>query len=286
VSAAAPSVPYPKVSPDADAFLRRRLSSMMGQLSTRLDLTFERNPFRSLGKRIAIAGQSRTGGNLLCERLKAHGALVRQFFHLPNMDRELAKRPVPTLEAYCEAMIKECAAAGAGDTFGVKGSLSILAPLVLAGEFPEFLADWRFLYLKRTDTLKQAISHAVADLSGAWKSTKAGREVLDEEFDGQRIAFLMRGHLHISAGWEEIFRLYGIEPMALTYEELAADPDAVAARAAQFLGLDGPPLTDERFVKPPLSVQANSLNARWERRFIEEGWLARMEEQESKKGRD
>ncbi|MGI9170012.1 MAG: hypothetical protein ACR2FH_07550, partial [Caulobacteraceae bacterium] len=54
------------------------------------------------------------------------------------------------------------------------------------------------------------------------------------------------------------------------YEELAADPAAVSAATARFLGLQGPPIEDARFLSSPLEVQATDLNSRWEARFREE----------------
>jgi LPS sulfotransferase NodH len=69
---------------------------------------------------------------------------------------------------------------------------------------------------------------------------------------------------------EETFALFGIEPMRITYEELAVDPPGVAAAAAAYLGLKESPISDRRFVKPPMERQASELNARWEARFLEE----------------
>lgn len=252
-----------------EAVFNRHMAKVSDQIAARLDITFKSNPFRTLGKRVAIAASARSGSSLLCQSLQAHGGIIQEFFHLQRIDREIAVQPITSLEQYLEAIFKEYAIGG---TFGIKGALAILAPMMLAKEMPDFAAEWRFVYLKRTDALKQAISHYIADLTGSWRSGKAGREMTDDDFDGERIAFLANGHRSTNTRWEEAFDLLGIKPLCVTYEELSADTEAVAARAAAFLGLDGPPVTDKRFLAQPLEVQANAFNARWEARFLEEGW--------------
>ena len=158
-------------------------------------------------------------------------------------------------------------------TFGVKGPIQIIGPLSLAKEIPEFLSDWKFVYLKRHNIVQQAISEVIAKTTGAYRSSKRPARVLaDEEYDGARIARTVKQRLAANSTWEAMFNALGIEPLRLSYEELAADPDAIAATAAGYLGLRGPPITDARFLSPPLQVQATELNARWERRFYDEGW--------------
>ncbi len=55
--------------------------------------------------------------------------------------------------------------------------------------------------------------------------------------------------------------------MAAIGGQIAADPPAVAARPAAFLGLGGPPVTDPRFLAAPLKRQATGLNEAWASRF-------------------
>lgn len=157
--------------------------------------------------------------------------------------------------------------------FGVKGIMHVMAPLVLAGEIPDFVAEWKFVFLTRTDLVKQAISQVVAELTGSYRSSKEPtREVTDKDFNGKKIAALASKKLEMNSDWEDVFKFLRIEPFRVTYEELAADPPGVAAATAKFLDLSGPPITKERFLFPPVEVQATALNERWARRFHEEGW--------------
>lgn len=245
----------------------RRIHRAVAQLAEAIDVDFVGNPFRPLKKRFIIACSARTGSNLLCQRLLAHGAVAMECFAPDEIVAKCRSRGLASLEAYCEDHLQKNALGG---IFGVKGWSAILAPLVQAGEFPKHRAGWKFIHLTRTDLLKQAISFVIAEQSRAWQSFHSPvKEITDDDFDAKRIAGAMSGFRSRNQEWEEIFELFGIEPLRITYEELAADPDRVAATVADFLRLAGPPVERKRFVQPPLEVQSNELNARWEERFLQ-----------------
>ncbi|MBA3810165.1 MAG: hypothetical protein H0X27_00670 [Caulobacteraceae bacterium] len=245
-----------------------RLENACDQLRKILDVRFKSNPFRPLSRRFAIAHTPRVGSHLLCEGLLRHGAVVEEFFEVPRLASVCARHGFSTLEAYCDWLLRKFAV---GRVFGVSGGVKILAPLALAGEFPDFLADWRFVHLKRLNIVKQGVSEFIALRTGAYKSSKQPIRALGVgDYDNAKILRAINASLAINATWEEAFKLFAIEPLRLTYEELAASPAEVIARAADFLDLRGPPITDGRFLDPPLQRQATSLNAEWEARFREE----------------
>ena len=74
------------------------------------------------------------------------------------------------------------------------------------------------------------------------------------------------------------FVLFDIEPLRITYEQLAADPDALAAQVARFIGIESwarPRPTTPKLAFPKDSEQTSSwrsqateLNARWEDMFL------------------
>lgn len=261
------SLPQPKVR---NLRYPRKLTQIIDDLKALVDVEFQKSPFRSLNNRFVIAADGRTGSWVLCERLLTHGVVVREFFQTKQIELTCQRENIDRLEKYCEFVVKHFAFNG---VFGVKGPIQVMGPLSLAGEIPGFLAEWKFIYLKRNNVVQQAISEVIAKTTGAYRSSKRPRQVLtDEDFDGARIARTVKQRLSANATWEAMFDALGIEPLRLSYEELAADPDATAAVAAAYLGLRGPPITDERFLSPPLQVQATELNARWERRFHDDGW--------------
>ncbi len=235
-------------------------------LAERLDLTFKSNPFRALDTRFMVAATgARVGTHLLCQKLTTYGVYVNEFFNWAQIFAACEKEGFNTLEAYCNLALQRFAVDG---VFGVKGEANILVPLVQAGEFPQFSSDWKFVYIRREDTAMQAVSKLKAELTGAYvAASEPSRELTDDDYDGERILRIVRWNDKMAATWEEIFRLFGIEPMRITYEDLAADPTAIAERAADFIGLRGSPVRDRR---PPMRQQADHLNERWAQRFREE----------------
>lgn len=258
----------PEQQPASAQLYRERLENAYDQLRKILDIHFKSNPFRPLVRRFAIAHTPRVGSHLLCEGLLGHGAVVEEFFEVPRIAAVCAKQRFSSLEAYCDWLLRKFAIGG---VFGVSGGVKILAPLALAGEFPFFLADWRFVHLKRLNIVNQGVSEFIALRTGAYKSSKKPTRALDaHDYDNGKILRAINASLAINATWEETFKLFDIEPLRLTYEDLAAHPPEVIARTAEFLDLRGPPITEDRFLGPPLQRQATSLNSEWEARFREE----------------
>ena len=244
----------------------RRIERAVAQMADSIDVVFTENPFRALSKRFIIACSARTGSNLLCQHLLAHGAVAMECFAPDEIVAKCREKGIPSLQAYCEQHLDKNALEG---IFGVKGWSAILAPLVQAGEFPRHRHDWQFIHLTRTDTLKQAISFVIAEQSRAWQSFHSPvKKVSNEDFDAQKIAGTIAGFNSRNKEWEDIFQMFDIDPLRITYEQLAADPEGTTAAVASFLGLEGPPISRKRFVQPHLEVQATNLNARWEKRFL------------------
>jgi len=171
------------------------------------------------------------------------------------------------LEVYCQNYLRWNAPNG---VFGVKGWPPLLVPLVLSGEFPAHLGDWKFVFLRREDTLSQAISRIIANETLAWQSGREPTKSLtDADFDAGKIARMVQLCTRDNQAWNEYFDLFGLDPLRITYEDLSADADGVASRVAAYLELDGPPVEGRRSAGA-LEVQATSLNARWKARYLEQ----------------
>ena len=244
----------------------QRLAKDIELLKSRIDVTFDRNPFRSLKKRFIIAASPRTGSTLLAEMLLTHGAIVSESLLPIHVFKAFDERGYNNLGEYCDDYLQRNARHGA---FGTKGWPPLLAPLVLSGEFPHYLADWKLIHLTRQDVVKQAISKVIAAETLAWQSRDVAAKTLDDsDFDAGKIHRALKACLLENEQWDEFFGLYSIEPLRVTYEELADNPVAVGARVADFIGLHGPPLATRRSLTP-LEVQATDLNTKWEQRYLE-----------------
>ncbi|MGI9170015.1 MAG: Stf0 family sulfotransferase [Caulobacteraceae bacterium] len=251
--------------------LEALLAKLRALIADRLDPAFTTNPFRDLDRRFVIAKSPRSGSHLLCEGLLAHGAIVDEFFNIKRIVEESDRLGLVRFEDYCRIVLSEFTVGG---TFGVQGAPQILLPLIEAGELPRFAADWKFVYLRRENAVRQAISQFIAKYSGSWISFQQGGVLEDNDFDGREIAGIAKILAATDRAWEEAFTLYEVEPLRITYESLDADPAGVCASAALHVGLNGPPVAGGRILKARPQRQATDLNARWEARFRAEGWEA------------
>ncbi|MDQ2860491.1 MAG: Stf0 family sulfotransferase [Pseudomonadota bacterium] len=239
-------------------------------ISKEISIDFDANPFRSLKQGIAVACiGGRTGSYYLAEQMLRHGAVITEGFLETRIFNICKRNHLSGLQDYCERHLEENAVNG---IFGFKGGFGSLATLILAGEFPARIEAWKFVHLSREDTLKQAISFVIAKESKSWRSFEAiKKDLTDDDFDPAAIAQEMGSIANQGRVWEEVFQLFGIDPLRILYEDLAADPAGVTATVAAYVGLDGPPITDPRFfANPAMERQASELNERWEARFLEE----------------
>jgi LPS sulfotransferase NodH len=120
----------------------------------------------------------------------------------------------------------------------------------------------RFVWITREDTLAQGVSWWKAITSGRWTD---GRAVTGEAaFDADGIAGRVRRIDEHTEAWRRWFEANGIEPLRLTYEELAADPTGAARRVLAFIGVEVPA---GFAVTPGTEQQADAVNEDWIRRY-------------------
>jgi len=125
----------------------------------------------------------------------------------------------------------------------------------------------RFVWVRRGDVVAQAVSWSRALQGGRWWSGD-DRPEGPLRYDFEQIDGLI-GVIHEhDAGWRSWFERNGLEPWALGYEELAADPVAITSRVLDFLGLEAE--ADPRSIGPRNERQADALYAEWAARYVAE----------------
>ena len=120
----------------------------------------------------------------------------------------------------------------------------------------------RFVWLKRDDTVAQAVSWWRASESGSWIDSDVPRR--EPVFDFARIdAYVTRIRVDDEA-WRTWFAANGIEPLVVTYEELVANPDRSVREILSLAAVDVPA---GLVVTPRITKQSNAVSAAWIERY-------------------
>lgn len=228
--------------------------------------------FRRFDQRFLVLCASRSGSELLCYLLRDFGAETGESMNfLPDVGAEVRRRGMPTLR---DAVVALCRRAPA-TAFSAKGTGMMLVPFLLYDELPTYRDEWRFVILERRDILAQAVSLAIAELTGVWRSdgshTATPRE---EDYDSGRILRGLDAIAQVNAHITRLESALGVRSMRVVFEDLVDDPRATSDRVGAFLGLrrlgeqalEG---TDRAVVAPPRS-QHSAVNRLWAERFRRE----------------
>ena len=195
--------------------------------------------------------------------------------------------PAAFERAYLAAAIR----AGTGDT-GMLG-LRLMWPTVpdllalLDRIFPHLPDDAarlerafgpiRYLHLSRQNKVAQAVSRLRAEQGGLWHRAADGSErertapPQPPVYDATRLRAFFAEAETGDAAWNEFFTRHAISPLRLTYEALAAAPQATLAATLADLGLDPALATN---VAPRTARLADELSLDWSARFRREAGLA------------
>jgi LPS sulfotransferase NodH len=131
----------------------------------------------------------------------------------------------------------------------------------LAAAFP----DLRYVWLKRNDKPRQAISYYRACQTGTWwviePDGPLSLEVRQPVFDPQAIARLEELLVANEARWQRFFERCRTNPLVVTYEELSDDYVGTIAKVLSWLGVARP--GDLQLPPPRLRRQADHLTEAW-----------------------
>lgn len=128
--------------------------------------------------------------------------------------------------------------------------------------FPGLDPATSFIYIWRRKILAQTVSRVIAETTGRWTSESPA--TADPEF----IKDLAKNNywqvINEHAAWENWFRLHGIKPLCLNYEQVMADPASQLSRVFEHVGIVCPP---GALLQPRYSRQSTPLNVAWTKRL-------------------
>ena len=223
-----------------------------------------------------LCATPRSGSTLLCGLLASTGVAGRpeSYFRAPDQqwwaDRwNVLRRADGSIDYRDFVRAARTAGTSANGVFAARimwGTLDeVVSQLRDAGStgadldvLTESLGLVRFLFLRRRDTVAQAVSWAKAEQTRYWHPG-------DVTVAQPRYSFEQIHHWHAlvnqhNAAWQEWFRRHHIHPYELWYEDLTADLAATVNHLLTYLGL--PSLPGQRLV-PRDRRQADQTNADW-----------------------
>ncbi len=127
--------------------------------------------------------------------------------------------------------------------------------------------DPRFVWLQRHDVAAQAVSWAKAIQTGYWHHWDTPPSHPDLVYDHEQVDALAREASAHNAAWRSWFSISEIEPLAVWFEELVADPIGVTREVLTHVGV-----ADECVTARQLTVSA--------RDRLNEDWLASYRRQQ------
>ncbi|MEN9506952.1 MAG: hypothetical protein RI958_2878 [Actinomycetota bacterium] len=252
---------------------------------------------------IVVAASPRTGSSLLSEALSATGVagapqeyinpsiLLRDPFgvgpvrwsvrgRLGRVRRRVVgdprwDRPVP--ERFTRASVVSIL-----DNVGqrwVSGD-GVLSIKVMWGDYRRMMLDrgldmsvWgapvSWVWIRRDDRVRQAVSWSRALQTGAWAGRGSGAST-GPVYDRRLIEACVRMADTDEAGWREHFSAWqGEPPLAVTYEALSGEYEATMSRVFDHLGVRGVAVP-----APPLERMADELSEQWVTQFLAGGEVA------------
>jgi LPS sulfotransferase NodH len=146
---------------------------------------------------------------------------------------------------------------------GIDAYAGLPIPDLLAGVFPRL----SYVRITREDKVRQAVSLWKAVQTQAWRKDGGGAGKVAPEFSFRAINYLVRLLTAHDASWDAYFLGLGIDPLKITYEELAEDPATVVLAVLKYLGIEAP--AGLEIAGPRLEAQADELSEDWVRRVHE-----------------
>jgi LPS sulfotransferase NodH len=237
-----------------------------------------------------ICATPRTGSSLLCGLLESTGIAgePESYFRQPDEHQWAARWGIAHAPdgGFDDADYFR-AARRAGSTengvFGARVMWGTLKEMVLKlGRLYPWLAGsdcalldrafgpMRFVYLRRDDVLRQAVSRLRAEQVDLWfETTDSPRRHLDRHpaYDFDQIEGFVQSIASHNAAWQRWFAEFGIRPHVVRYEELDADPEGVIGGILAFLDLQ---LPADRAIAARHRRLADGLNDEWVHRHLRE----------------
>lgn len=232
------------------------------------DLVFDRpgEGFQSGPLKSMLLCTARSGSSLLSVALQAYGFDFHEYLNTQGLLRQIVVKN--EVRATSELAPHFVGKANVDNRISIKTPAIGLPYMFAMGEFPKNLHQWRFIYLRRENLVRQAISGFIAQRTGQWtKNMEKKGEVSEEDYSFDDILRLAGGYAQGNRLVERFIGLLGLPTYNVVYEEFLQDQKRILAEAAEFLGCNVADYPEAANHKPWLERQSTELNDIWEKRF-------------------
>ncbi len=249
--------------------------------SERLQSHRHSNDHSMKGKNISylICTTHRSGSFLLCDTLTATDLAGRPSeYFLPQNEKEWSeKRGASTYDEYLSKVVAETSSPNG--VFGSKmmfeyfgDSLAKLRALprfadeeiddasLLCRVFPNL----KYIWLTRTNKLRQAVSYLRAWQSQSWATNQ--EPLRSPEYSFELLDMVLSKIVLQEVGWQEFFAANSIVPFVVTYEDFVPHQELTIGRILDFLEIPYPETLVSR--AQTARRQADEITEEWVHRFI------------------
>lgn len=213
----------------------------------------------------------RSGSTWLAELMRAHGlGFPDEWLNHARMGQEIQRCRRRDLGGYLiETLARHAGPSGAS---GVEVPLlQLMQAYELDNIFDVLGPRTRYLYLRRRNIVRQAISLYVARETGVYHASDANqpyaRPSAEITYSASAIEDCMKRVLHDELWFERMLIQQQVQPFRLDYESLKAEPDSMLAAIANHLGAQ--PVNQQSSEQPGAPVTHPSA-AHWEANFVRE----------------
>ena len=221
--------------------------------------------------RYAICSTPRSGSHFLGQLLYGTGRMgcPLEYFNRRNVVRWQERAEIAKAGGDLVRFIAGVRTSANG-CFGIKAHYPQLKSLLQHIPVREFVSSFAHIHIVRRDLLAQAISFARAEQIDDWISRRSAGLSGPQRavYDGGHIRRCLIEIGRQNASWNYFFSVFGIQPLILEYESLAADPPACVRRVAAFVGIDLP--ADTTIPAARTVRQSSDETASWRDRFLNE----------------
>lgn len=213
---------------------------------------------------VVLCFENRSGSNYLASLLRTSGKIhgLGEALNAETVIKRATQWDVTNFPDYFQRFATSDKA-----EVGVKASWDQLLMLFRFG-IDKMFDGFKLIYVRREDSVAQAVSRHIAFQTGKWTSETKVAEPIEPAFDTADIARHLYAVQHSNQMFEAIFQILDLDVYRVTYERIVYRPNQSARVVMGHLGHDLPDWKARRDVR--MKRQSNALNDAFVGRFRDE----------------